>query len=55
MGLDLDSGAVRWRGRVQLPETPMRGGIQPELIPYGHSLVGQIGDQLFRIEPRPAS
>ncbi|MEU6841167.1 PQQ-binding-like beta-propeller repeat protein [Streptomyces sp. NPDC046716] len=55
VGLDLDSGSVRWRGRVQLPKTEAKGGIRPELITYGHSLVGQVGDQLFRIEPRPAS
>ncbi|MYT75368.1 MULTISPECIES: PQQ-binding-like beta-propeller repeat protein [unclassified Streptomyces] len=55
VGLDLDSGSVRWRGRVQLPETEVSSGVAPELILYGHSLVGQIGDHLFRIEPRPGS
>ncbi|MER5946749.1 PQQ-binding-like beta-propeller repeat protein [Streptomyces sp. NPDC001904] len=55
VGLDLDSGAVRWRGRVQLPEAEVRGGILPQLIMYGDSLVGQTGGRLFRIEPRPAS
>ncbi|MFJ4716490.1 PQQ-binding-like beta-propeller repeat protein [Streptomyces sp. NPDC088785] len=55
VGLDLDSGAVRWRGRVQLPAAAVRFGIRPELIRYGRDLVGQVGDQLFRIEPRPAA
>ncbi|MFI6876021.1 PQQ-binding-like beta-propeller repeat protein [Streptomyces sp. NPDC050400] len=52
VGLDLDSGAVRWRGRVELPKRPMEAGIAPELMSYDHGLVGQVGGQLFRIEPK---
>ncbi|MFD8571117.1 PQQ-binding-like beta-propeller repeat protein [Streptomyces sp. NPDC059639] len=55
IGFDLDSGAVRWRGRVQLPEAPVRGGVVPKLVKYGDSLIGQVDGQLFRIEPRPTS
>ncbi|QEU95769.1 PQQ-binding-like beta-propeller repeat protein [Streptomyces kanamyceticus] len=52
VGLDLDSGDVRWRGKVSLPKSPMRAGIAPELMSEGRSLVGQAGGELFRIEPR---
>ncbi|MFJ5774598.1 PQQ-binding-like beta-propeller repeat protein [Streptomyces sp. NPDC093094] len=51
VGLDLDSGEVRWRGRVELPETPVESGIAPELMVYEHGLVGQVGGELFRIRP----
>ncbi|MET8518337.1 PQQ-binding-like beta-propeller repeat protein [Streptomyces sp. NPDC005077] len=52
VGLDLDSGAVRWRGRVPLPKSPVQGGIAPELMSYGHDLIGQVGGELFRIKPQ---
>ncbi|MEU8795356.1 PQQ-binding-like beta-propeller repeat protein [Streptomyces sp. NPDC048643] len=52
VGLDLDSGAVRWRGQVPLPKSPMEAGIAPELMSYGHSLIGQVDGELFRITPR---
>ncbi|MBO1330154.1 PQQ-binding-like beta-propeller repeat protein [Streptomyces sp. VRA16 Mangrove soil] len=52
VGLDLDNGTVRWRGRVPLPVGPARGGIAPELMLSGHTLIGQTGGALFRIEPR---
>jgi hypothetical protein len=51
VGLDLDSGAVRRRGRVQVPQGPVEGGIAPELMVHDHGLVGQFGRELFRIEP----
>ncbi|MGH4031386.1 PQQ-binding-like beta-propeller repeat protein [Actinomycetota bacterium Odt1-20B] len=51
VGLDLDSGVVRWRGQVRLPERPVEAGIAPELMPYGHGLIGQSGGELFRIKP----
>ncbi|MFE0508680.1 PQQ-binding-like beta-propeller repeat protein [Streptomyces sp. NPDC058964] len=51
VGLDLDSGAVRWRGRVQVPRSPVEAGIAPELMVYDHELIGQIGGELFRIKP----
>ncbi|MFI6493287.1 PQQ-binding-like beta-propeller repeat protein [Streptomyces sp. NPDC050564] len=51
VGLDLDSGAVRWRGRVHVPKSPAEGGIAPELMVYDHGLIGQIGGELFRIKP----
>ncbi|MFJ8085729.1 PQQ-binding-like beta-propeller repeat protein [Streptomyces sp. NPDC096205] len=51
VGLDLDSGAVRWRGQVQVPKSPVEGGVAPELMVYDHGLVGQVGRELFRIEP----
>ncbi|WP_419993947.1 PQQ-binding-like beta-propeller repeat protein [Streptomyces boninensis] len=53
-GLDLDSGAVRWRGTVKLPKTPVQEGIAPELMLDGHELVGQVGGTLFRVKPVPA-
>ncbi|MFE2825250.1 PQQ-binding-like beta-propeller repeat protein [Streptomyces sp. NPDC059271] len=52
VGLDLDSGAVRWRGQVPLPKSPIEAGIAPELMNYGHSLIGQVGGELFRIKPQ---
>ncbi|MZD04382.1 PQQ-binding-like beta-propeller repeat protein, partial [Streptomyces sp. SID5785] len=52
VGLDLDSGAVRWRGQVTLPRGPVQGGIAPELMRVGDGLVGQVGGELFRIEPK---
>ncbi|MYW63002.1 PQQ-binding-like beta-propeller repeat protein [Streptomyces sp. SID8379] len=52
VGVDLDSGAVRWRGAVELPKRPVRAGIAPELMVSGHSLVGQVDGQIFRIEPQ---
>ncbi|GGN63908.1 hypothetical protein GCM10011579_032740 [Streptomyces albiflavescens] len=51
VGLDLDSGAMRWRGRVQVPKSPVEAGIAPELMVYDHGLIGQIGGELFRIKP----
>ncbi|MER7052532.1 MULTISPECIES: PQQ-binding-like beta-propeller repeat protein [unclassified Streptomyces] len=54
VGLDLDSGAVRWRGRVPVPEGPVEGAIAPELMLYEHGLIGRIGGELFRIRPEPA-
>jgi outer membrane protein assembly factor BamB len=51
VGLDLDSGAVCWRGQVQVPKSPAEGGVVPELMVYDHGLIGQIGGELFRIEP----
>ncbi|MFD0311534.1 PQQ-binding-like beta-propeller repeat protein [Streptomyces sp. NPDC127119] len=54
VGLDLDSGAVRWRGAVDVPKSPVEAGIAPELMLYGRGLIGQIGGELFRIEPKPA-
>ncbi|MFI5664799.1 hypothetical protein [Streptomyces sp. NPDC051684] len=46
---------MRWRGRVHLPERPVRGGIAPELMTQGrHGLIGQIDGELFRIDPKPA-
>lgn len=51
VGLDLDSGAVRWRGRVEVPKSPVEGGIAPELMLYERGLIGQVGGELFRIEP----
>jgi hypothetical protein len=51
VGLDLDSGAVRWRGRVHVPKSPAEGGIAPELMVYDHGLIGQIDGELFRIKP----
>ncbi|MFH9570568.1 PQQ-binding-like beta-propeller repeat protein [Streptomyces sp. NPDC017454] len=54
VGLDLDSGAVRWRGRVPVPESPVEGGIAPELMLYERGLIGQVGGELFRIRPEPA-
>ncbi|MFI9150281.1 PQQ-binding-like beta-propeller repeat protein [Streptomyces sp. NPDC053367] len=51
VGLDLDTGAVRWRGRVALPDAPSEAGVAPELMVYDHGLVGQVGRELFRIEP----
>ncbi|GGX91452.1 outer membrane protein assembly factor BamB family protein [Streptomyces fructofermentans] len=52
VGLDLDSGATRWRGRVPLRNSPVLAGIAPELMSYEHGLIGQIGGELFRIEPQ---
>ncbi|GAA3995922.1 hypothetical protein GCM10022384_49040 [Streptomyces marokkonensis] len=54
VGLDLDNGAVRWRGTVRVPEGPVEGGIAPELMLYENGLIGQIGGELFRIRPEPA-
>ncbi|MEU6026182.1 PQQ-binding-like beta-propeller repeat protein [Streptomyces tauricus] len=54
VGLDLDSGAVRWRGAVDVPKSPVEAGIAPELMLYDQGLVGQVGGELFRIEPKPA-
>lgn len=54
VGLDLDSGAMRWRGRVRVPASPVEGGIAPELMLHRHSLIGRIGGELFRIEPVPS-
>ncbi|WP_149828530.1 PQQ-binding-like beta-propeller repeat protein [Streptomyces tailanensis] len=51
VGLDLGSGEVRWRGQVRLPKSPVEGGVAPELMLHDHTLIGQIGGQLFRIEP----
>ncbi|MFF0201336.1 PQQ-binding-like beta-propeller repeat protein [Streptomyces sp. NPDC005017] len=52
VGLDLDTGEVRWRGLVEMPsETPVVSGVAPELMVYGHTLVGQIGNELFRVRP----
>jgi outer membrane protein assembly factor BamB len=51
VGLDLDSGAPRWRGQVKVAKSPVEGGIAPELMLHDHDLVGQVGDELFRIEP----
>ncbi|GKQ40543.1 PQQ-like beta-propeller repeat protein [Streptomyces sp. A012304] len=51
VGLDLDSGAVRWRGQVPMPQTPVEAGVAPELMVYDHGLIGQVGSELFRIEP----
>ncbi|GAA2294887.1 PQQ-like beta-propeller repeat protein [Streptomyces kunmingensis] len=52
VGVDLDGGTVRWRGRVELPKSPVQGGIAPELMSFEHGLIGQVGGTLFRIEPR---
>lgn len=52
VGLDLDTGAVLWRGRVPLPKSPIQGGIAPELMSHGHDLIGQVGGELFRIKPQ---
>ncbi|WP_328633033.1 outer membrane protein assembly factor BamB family protein [Streptomyces sp. NBC_00356] len=55
VGLDLDDGAVRWRGKVKLPERPVRAGVAPELMTEGrHGLIGQVDGELFRIDPKPA-
>ncbi|MGD6744619.1 PQQ-binding-like beta-propeller repeat protein [Streptomyces sp. BH106] len=55
VGLDLDNGAVRWRGKVKLPERPVRGGVAPELMTEGrHGLIGQVDSELFRIDPKPS-
>ncbi|MFJ2772634.1 PQQ-binding-like beta-propeller repeat protein [Streptomyces sp. NPDC087300] len=54
VGLDLDSGEVRWRGDVPQPKSPLQAGVAPELMREGRSLVGQTGGELFRIEPRPS-
>ncbi|MEU1202399.1 PQQ-binding-like beta-propeller repeat protein [Streptomyces sp. NPDC005813] len=51
VGLDLDTGAVRWRGQVQLPKSPVTAGIAPELMVHAHGLIGQVGGQLFDIKP----
>ncbi|QOV40484.1 PQQ-binding-like beta-propeller repeat protein [Streptomyces ferrugineus] len=51
VGLDLDSGAVRWRGEVRVPDGPVEGGVAPELMVHDHGLVGQVGTELFRIDP----
>ncbi|HET9381561.1 MAG TPA: PQQ-binding-like beta-propeller repeat protein [Streptomyces sp.] len=51
VGLDLDSGATLWRDRVQVPKSRMEAGVAPELMVHADGLVGQIGGQLFRIEP----
>ncbi|WP_425247583.1 hypothetical protein [Streptomyces sp. NEAU-NA10] len=51
VGLDLDSGAVRWRSQVQVPKSPVEAGVAPELTVYDHGLIGRIGGHLFRIEP----
>ncbi|WP_037682447.1 PQQ-binding-like beta-propeller repeat protein [Streptomyces griseus] len=51
VGVDLDSGALRWRGQVPVPKSPVEAGVAPELMVYDHGLVGQIGGELFRIEP----
>ncbi|WP_405596546.1 MULTISPECIES: PQQ-binding-like beta-propeller repeat protein [unclassified Streptomyces] len=52
VGLDLDTGAVLWRGRFPLPKSPIQGGIAPELMSHGHDLIGQVGGELFRIKPQ---
>ncbi|NGN65478.1 PQQ-binding-like beta-propeller repeat protein [Streptomyces sp. A7024] len=51
VGLDLGSGAVRWKATVDLGEVPIQEGVAPELMFDGSHLVGQSGDQLFRIKP----
>ncbi|GHB05348.1 outer membrane protein assembly factor BamB family protein [Streptomyces chryseus] len=53
VGLDLDSGAMRWRGQVQVqvPKRQVEAGVAPELMVYDHGLIGQIGGELFRIKP----
>ncbi|WP_306318420.1 MULTISPECIES: PQQ-binding-like beta-propeller repeat protein [unclassified Streptomyces] len=54
VGLDLDNGTVRWRGKADLPEQPLLGGVFPQLMTEGrHGLIGQTGDALFRIDPKP--
>ncbi|MEW2556272.1 PQQ-binding-like beta-propeller repeat protein [Streptomyces zhihengii] len=50
-GLDLDSGAVRWRARVPLPTGPATAEAAPELMVDEGSLVGLAGSELFRIRP----
>ncbi|QNP61543.1 PQQ-binding-like beta-propeller repeat protein [Streptomyces genisteinicus] len=50
-GLDLDSGAVRWRARVQVSTEPVAGGTAPELMLRDGSLIGLAGGELFRIRP----
>ncbi|MFZ3569644.1 PQQ-binding-like beta-propeller repeat protein [Streptomyces sp. BH097] len=56
VGLDLDDGAVRWRGKVDLPERPVQGGVAPELMTEGrHGLIGQVDGELFRIDPKPTA
>ncbi|MFD5099405.1 outer membrane protein assembly factor BamB family protein [Streptomyces albidochromogenes] len=51
VGLDLDSGAMRWRGQVPVPKRQVEAGVAPELMVYDHGLIGQIGGELFRIKP----
>lgn len=51
VGLDLDSGAVRWRGRVQVPKSPIEAGVAPKLMVYDHRLIGLTGGELFYIKP----
>ncbi|MGW7054464.1 outer membrane protein assembly factor BamB family protein [Streptomyces sp. NPDC054887] len=51
VGLDLDSGALRWRGQVQVPKGQVEAGVAPELMVHDHGLVGQVGSELFRIKP----
>ncbi|MFD7295922.1 PQQ-binding-like beta-propeller repeat protein [Streptomyces sp. NPDC059897] len=56
VGLDLDDGTVRWRGKADLPKRPVDGGIAPELMTAGrHGLIGQSGENLFRIDPKPTA
>ncbi|MEV5607418.1 PQQ-binding-like beta-propeller repeat protein [Streptomyces sp. NPDC052225] len=52
VGVDLDNGAVRWRGRAPVAKGPANGGVAPELMVHDHGLVGQTGGELFRIEPK---
>jgi outer membrane protein assembly factor BamB len=56
VGLDLDSGAIRWRATVSLPKSPLQGGVAPELMLTDHDLIVQTATTLFRITPvLPAS
>lgn len=50
-GLDLDSGAVRWRARVPVPAGPVAAGVAPELMVADGTLVGLVGGELFRVRP----